>query len=87
MRLPLALRLSGWAVSLIGGGLILVGFTDDETPRIRNPFFIAGMFVFVVGMILTSSSGLAAVLQRRREINRRLEQHGSTRSGPPSPPG
>ncbi len=86
MSLPLVLRLSGWGVSLLGGGLILLSFADDEIPRARNPFFIAGMIVFVVGMILTSSSGLVAVLQQRRRISEGLQRHEASRNAPPSPP-
>lgn len=87
MRLPLALRLSGWAVTLVGGGLILVSFANDDVPRVQNPFFMAGALVFVTGMILTSTSGLVAVLQRRREINERLDRHAASRSEPPTRPG
>lgn len=84
---PVAVRLSGWAVSLIGGGLILVSFSNDDIPRVKNPFFMAGAVTFVVGMILTSASGLVATLQRGRIIKERLEEHKASRPGPPSPPG
>jgi hypothetical protein len=87
MRAPLVVRLSGWAITLLGGALILVSFANDDVPRAQNPFFMAGAVVFVLGMILTSASGLLATLQRRREITERLDQHKSSRSGPPPPPG
>jgi hypothetical protein len=87
MSLPLVLRLSGWGITLVGGALILVSLGDDSVPRVQNPFFMAGAVTFVVGMIVTSSSGLVATLQRRRHLSERLEAHESSRRGPPSGPG
>ena len=87
MRAPLVIRLSGWAVTFVGGGLILYSFTDDSVARAQNPVFMAGAVVFVVGMILTSTSGLIATIQRHRAIKARLDEHKASRSEPPRPPG
>ena len=87
MSTPLIIRLSGWAVTLVGGGLILFSFMDDSVPRVQNPFFMAGAVVFVLGMILTSASGLVATIQRSRMLKERIEESKASRSEPPSPPG
>jgi hypothetical protein len=87
MRAPLVIRLSGWGVTLAGGALILYSFTDDSVARVQNPFFMAGAVVFVVGMILTSASGLVATIQRSRMLKERIEDHKASRDEPPSPPG
>lgn len=72
--LPLKLRISGWIVSLIGACVLIFagGFGADA----KNPVPWIGAIVFVIGMILTSSSGLAAHLAHMRSLRR----------PPPSPP-
>ena len=72
--LPLFLRVSGWVVSLAGAGLMLAsgGFGGEG----RRPLAWAAVFVFLAGMLLTSSSMVAAQVGRMRALRRR---------DPPSP--
>jgi len=64
--LPLKLRISGWIVSLIGAAVLIFagGFGGDA----KNPVPWLGAITFVIGMIITSSSGLAAHLQRMKAL-------------------
>ena len=64
--LPLKLRISGWIVSLIGAAVLIFagGFGGD----VKNPIPWLGAITFVIGMIITSSSGLAAHLQRMKAL-------------------
>ena len=64
--LPLKLRISGWIVSLIGAGVLVFagGFGGDP----KNPIPWLGAVTFVIGMIITSSAGLAAHLQRMKAL-------------------
>ena len=66
--LPLFLRVSGWIVSLAGAALMLAsgGFGGDG----RRPLAWAAVFVFLGGVVLTSSSMLAAQIQRMRELRK-----------------
>ncbi len=74
------LRLSGWTCFLLGGGIFLFsgGFEDP-----RNPIPWMGMFTALLGMILTSSSNLAAHFERMRKLK---EQAAQSKEPPPSPP-
>jgi hypothetical protein len=66
--LPLFLRVTGWAVSLAGAALLLAsgGFGVDG----RKPLAWAGVFVFLGGVTLTSSSMVVAQIQRMRALRR-----------------
>jgi hypothetical protein len=63
------LRVSGWLAFLVGGGVFLWqgGFSEA-----RNPFVWAGMFVMLLGMILTSLSNLAAHFVKMRTLRKDL---------------
>ncbi|MFN3484970.1 MAG: hypothetical protein ACK44W_05750 [Planctomycetota bacterium] len=69
MSAPLVLRVSGWIVSLSGAALLVFsgGFGQDA----KNPLPWIGAIVMVVGMILTSSSGLVAHLAYMKRLRRR----------------
>ena len=75
--LPFKLRIAGWIVSLIGAGVLIFagGFGGDA----KNPIPWLGAITFVIGMIITSSSGLAAHLQRMKGLKAATTQ----RSEPP----
>jgi len=64
--LPLLLRISGWAVSLAGAALMLAsgGFGAAG----RKPLAWAAVFVFLAGVILTSSSMVVAQVLRIRSL-------------------
>jgi len=77
--LPLKLRISGWIVSLIGAAVLVFagGFGGDA----KNPIPWLGAITFVIGMIITSSSGLAAHLQRMKSL-----KEAAHREEPAPPP-
>ena len=83
--LPLKLRISGWVVSLVGAAILVFagGFGGDA----KNPVPWLGAIVFVVGMIITSSSGLAAHLERMRSLKRPSAPPPDAPPGPPAGPG
>jgi hypothetical protein len=68
MSAPVVLRLSGWVVSLSGAAVLVFsgGFGQDA----KNPVPWIGAIAMVVGMILTSASGLAAHLAHMRRLRR-----------------
>ena len=70
--LPLKLRISGWIVSLIGAAVLVFagGFGGDA----KSPIPWLGAITFVVGMIITSSSGLASHLQRMKSLKTALHR-------------
>ncbi len=72
------LRLSGWICFLLGAGTFLFsgGF---ENPRSPLPWL--GLFTALLGMILTSSSNLAAHFERMR----RMKEEARARQAPPPP--
>jgi drug/metabolite transporter (DMT)-like permease len=73
----LKLRVAGWIVFLIGGAIFLLmgGF---ENPKDPIPWI--GLFVALLGMILTSTSNLVAHLDRMKKLRRPPEPP------PPGPP-
>jgi len=78
--LPFKLRVSGWIVSIVGASVLIFagGFGGDA----KNPVPWLGAITFVIGMMLTSSSGLAAHLQRMKAL-----KQASQPPPPDSPPG
>lgn len=76
--MALGLRLSGWALFLLGAGIFLSsgGFSDP-----KNLLAWIGLFTALLGMLLTSASNLAAAL---RQVRRTPRPPGPGR--PPSPP-
>ncbi len=81
MTLPLKLRITGWIVSLIGAAVLVFagGFGGDA----KNPVPWLGAITFVIGMMLTSSSGLAAHLQRMKALKQACQPPPDA---PPEPP-
>ncbi len=77
------LRLSGWACFLTGGGLFLWcgGFTRPKDP---TPW--VGMFLALLGMILTSLSNLAIHFARMRRLKEEIKEAEARKTGPPGPP-
>ncbi len=63
------LRLSGWICFLLGAGVFFFsgGFEDP-----KNPIPWMGTFTALLGMILTSSSRLAAHLQEMRRLKEEM---------------
>jgi len=75
------LRLSGWVCFLLGAAVFFLSGGLYENPRNLIPWL--GMFIALLGMILTSSSRLADHFRHMRELKERAAQH---RQPPPSPP-
>jgi hypothetical protein len=68
MSAPVVLRVSGWVVSLAGAAVLVFsgGFGQDA----KNPVPWIGAITMIVGMILTSSSGLVAHLAHMRRLRK-----------------
>lgn len=76
------LRIAGWAFFLIGGAVFLWmgGF---EKPKDPVPWI--GLFVALLGMILTSTSNLVAHLERAKKLRRPPPPPPESPAPPPPP--
>jgi len=81
--MTLWLRLSGWVCFLLGAGVFLFsgGFGNP-----KDPIPWMGMFTALLGMILTSSSNLAAHFERMRRLKNEAARNRETPPPPPPPP-
>ncbi len=82
--MALWLRVSGWICFLLG---VAIFFLAGGFSAPKNPIPWMGLFVALLGMILTSTSNLVAHLQRMRELKRPPGPPGASPPSPPSPPG
>ena len=81
--MPLAFRITGWALTLVGMAVFIFGgeFSEDA----KNTFSMVGIFIILGGMILTSLSGLINTLQYRRRLKERADEAARQTARPSKP--
>lgn len=86
MSVPGRLRVAGWIVSILGGGIYIFSGGLGAGFAAGSYLPMAGALVMVLGIIITSTGPLVATLQARRQISARLTELENARSETPEPP-